>query len=149
MTDDDWNDEIELADPSPLPGDEIDDDDDCLHVAGLGAIPPDALKVLLSVLLPKRKAVEGKLQPRIWKVASVRLAALAHAIDLDGLGSLPITQIAEELGVTRAALSHVSINLRDGLSLPRRGGKSDEARKVYQQRARRVWQRRKSLDDGE
>ena len=136
----------DIIDPGPLPGQEPDDADHCLQVAELGQIPADALRVLLAILIPKRK-ISGKANPRVWRIATVRLACLAHAIDLDGIGALPLTQIAEELGVSRATLSHSAINLRDGLDLPRRGGKSDAARIVYQQRARRVWQRRKSLEN--
>jgi hypothetical protein len=135
----------DLIDPGPIPGEEIDDNDHCMSIEGLGQIPPDALRVLLAILIPKRK-ISGKTNPRAWRVATVRLACLAHAIDLDGIGALPLTQIAEELGVCRATLSYASINLRDGIDLPRRGGKSDAAREVYAQRARQVWQRRKALE---
>ena len=135
----------DLIDPGPLPGEEIDDNDACLQVDELGQIPADALRVLLAILIPRRK-VGAMVNSRAWRVAAVRLAVLAHAIDLDGIGSLPLSQIAEELGVCRATLSYAAINLRDGIDLPRRGGKSDAARIVYQERARQVWQRRKALE---
>ena len=135
----------DIVDPGPLPGEEIDGADHCMSVEGLGAIPADALRVLLAILIPRRKAC-ATINSRAWRVATVRLACLAHAIDLDGIGSLPLTQIADELGVCRATLSYASVNLRDGIDLPRRGGKSDAARIVYQERARQVWQRRKALE---
>jgi hypothetical protein len=135
----------DLIDPAPIPGEEVDGADACLQVAELGQIPADALRVLLAILIPRRKAC-ATINSRAWRVATVRLACLAYALDLDGIGSLPLTQIAEELGVCRATLSYASINLRDGIDLPRRGGKSDAAREVYAQRARRVWQRRKALE---
>jgi hypothetical protein len=136
----------DLIDPGPIPGEELDDDDRCMNIEGLGAIPPDALKILLAILIPKRKATD-KINARLWKTATVRLAIMAHTVDLDGIGGLTLTQLADELGVSRATLSHSAINLRDGIDLPRRGGKSDAAREVYSQRARRVWQRRKSLEN--
>jgi hypothetical protein len=135
----------DLIDPAPIPGEEVDGADHCMQVDELGQIPPDALRVLLATVIPRRK-VGAMVNSRVWRVATVRLACLAHAIDLDGVGSLPLAHLADELGVCRATLSYASVNLREGIALPRRGGKSDAARIVYQERARQVWQRRKALE---
>ena len=129
------------ADPSALHPMEylepLDDEAADLDVAGIGTIPPDALRIFCSFLLPKSGG------PSRWKTATVRLAVLCHSLRVDDVGGMSLTRIAEELGVSRSLPSLLTCELRDFAQLDCRGGKTGTARQVYAERAKRVWDRRK------
>ena len=110
-----------------------------LDVAGIGRIPVDAIRVFLTLLIPCRGS-----GPTRWKTATARLLALAHAVNFESVRSIPLTQLAEEIGLSRASLSLMNVRLRDAGGLDHRNGKSDAAREAYSKSASRVWQDRKA-----
>jgi hypothetical protein len=108
-----------------------------MDLSGIGRIPTDALKVFCAMLIPV-----GKPSPRLWRTATSRLVTLAHAIGVDGIADKSLAELAASLGVSRALLSFNEVRLRDVGHLSCRAGRSNEARDVYAERARRVWRGR-------
>jgi hypothetical protein len=109
-----------------------------LDLAGIAAIPPDALAIMLRFLLPDGRPTSTP----YWQQASRRLAALAHAIGVREIREHPLASLAPALGCSRALLSLLACELRDFADLDHRAGRSDEARKTYSTRARQVWNHR-------
>jgi hypothetical protein len=109
-----------------------------LALAGIAAIPPDALAIMLRFLLPDGRPTSTT----YWQQASRRLAALAHAIGVREIREHPLASLAPALGCSRALLSLLACELRDFADLDHRAGRSDEARKTYSTRARQVWNHR-------
>jgi hypothetical protein len=109
-----------------------------LDLAGIAAIPPDALAIMLRFLLPDGRPTSTT----YWQQASRRLAALAHAIGVREIREHPLASLAPALGCSRALLSLLACELRDFADLDHRAGRSDEARKTYSTRARQVWNHR-------
>ena len=104
-----------------------------LDARELRAIPPDALRTILRLIIPAENS-----QVR-WKVAVMRLATLAHLAGLDTVGNLSQTELARELGCTRGLVSHYAVRLADllGESQPR-GGRTHAVREAYRKRALKV-----------
>ena len=101
-----------------------------IDLAGLRSIPREALLILLRYIV-KPAAAKNR-----WRQAQIRLAILAHMVDLDGIGALSFAALAEELGCTRALLSMRSLELIDGLSIDKtRNGKKRESRETYRKTA--------------
>jgi len=125
----DWQHPVDLLEPEDA--DAVEE----MDVAGLGKIPKDALAVFCRLLLPAGQ----KPSRRFWRTATCRLAVLAHACGVDPVAGLSLAAIAEDLGACRATLSFSAVRLRDFGRLGHRAGRSDEAREVYAERARRVW----------
>jgi hypothetical protein len=106
------------------------DDDPKQDVLALKSIPPDALLVLLRFIISKTSSRKR------WRVAQLKLATLAHAAAMQGVGDKSLTELAKELGCTRSLLSLYSTRLADQLGLSQvRGGKCRESRETYRQNA--------------
>lgn len=109
----------------------IDTEGQAVDTLALRKIPPDALKILLRYLLPA-----GRKGPARWSGAVLKLAVLSNAADVDDLGGMTFTDIAKELGVSRALVSLYSLKLVDELGINKvRAGKSRESREVFRQSA--------------
>jgi hypothetical protein len=99
-------------------------------VLALKSIPPDALLVLLRFIISKTSSRKR------WRVASLKLATLAHAAGMQGVGDKSLTELATELGCTRSLLSLYSTRLADQLGLSQvRGGKTRSCREAYRKNA--------------
>jgi hypothetical protein len=121
-----WNDGDEGSDPLLNPA----EDGLTIDLAGLRSIPVDALLILL------RYIVQPDLPTNRWRQAQVRVAVLAHMVNLDGIGSLSFAALAAELGCSRALISLRSLELIDGLSIDKtRNGKKRSTRETYRKTA--------------
>lgn len=114
-----------------------------IDLKGIKDIPPDAILILL------RYIVQPGAAKHRWRQAQIRLALLAHMVDLDGIGALSYAALAEELGCTRALLSMRSLELIDGLKIEKtRNGKRRSTRETYSKTAteahRRAQERRQA-----
>ena len=109
-----------------------------LDLAGIAAIPPDALAIMLRFLLPDGRPTSTT----YWQQASRRLEALAHAIGVREIREHPLASLAPALGCSRALLSLLACELRDFAHLDNRAGRSATSRDVYSERAKQVWNRR-------
>jgi hypothetical protein len=99
-------------------------------VLALRSIPPDALLVLLRFIIGSRCTRKR------WRVAQLKLATLAHAAAMQGIGEKSLTELAAELGCTRSLLSLYSTRLADQLGLSQvRGGKCRSSRETYRKNA--------------
>jgi hypothetical protein len=106
-------------------------------VLALKSIPPDALLVLL------RFIISSTSKRKRWRVAQIKLCTLAHAAGMQGVGDRSLTQLAKELGCTRALLSLYATRLADQLGLSQvRGGKCRESRETYRKNALKSHQAR-------
>lgn len=115
--------------------------DEEIDIEGIGAIPLDAIRVILGCIVPSKPV-----NSRQWRTATARLSVLCHALDVADLGGDSLTGIAEQIGVSRALLSHRSVALRDYAGM--RHEVSDAARQTYARRCAEVWDKRKfSTDD--
>lgn len=103
-----------------------------IDFAAIKGVPRDALLILLRFLIPQKASSPRKK----WRGAQLRLAVLAHFLDLDGLGEKSFKELGEELGCTKALLSLYSLKMIDGLGIEKsRHGKSRQAREAYRQSA--------------
>jgi hypothetical protein len=109
-----------------------------LDLAGIAAIPPDALAIMLRFLLPDGRPTS----PTYWKQAARRLAALAHAVGVREIREHSLTSLATPLECSKALLSLLACELRDFGQLDNRAGRSATSREVYSERAKQVWNRR-------
>ena len=101
-----------------------------IDLAGLRSVPRDALLILLRYIIQPGAAKHR------WRQAQIRLAILAHMVNLDGIGALSYAALAEELGCTRALLSMRSLELIDGLKIEKtRNGKRRSTRETYRKTA--------------
>ena len=101
-----------------------------IDLAGLRSVPRDALIILL------RYIVQPGAAKHRWRQAQIRLAILAHMVNLDGIGALSYAGLAEELGCTRALVSMRSLELVDGLKIEKtRNGKRRSTRETYRKAA--------------
>lgn len=111
-----------------LQADGIADQEDVL---AMNQIPVDALQTLLRFIVGTDQSSKAK-----WRKATLRLAVLSHAINLDSVGELPLCKIAGHIGCTKSNLSLYSVRLCDELQQGQvRGGKSRKAREVYRELA--------------
>jgi hypothetical protein len=121
-----WDDADEDTDPQLDPADTAEQ----IDLAGLRSVPRDALLILL------RYIVQPGAAKHRWRQAQIRLAILAHMVNLDGIGALSYAGLAEELGCTRALLSMRSLELIDGLMIEKtRNGKRRSTRETYRRTA--------------
>lgn len=110
-----------------------------IDLADLRSIPRDALLILL------RYIVQPGAAKHRWRQAQIRLAILAHMVDLDGIGAQSFAALAEELGCTRALLSLRSLELIDGLKIQKtRNGKKRSTRETYSKTATEAHRRRQA-----
>jgi hypothetical protein len=106
------------------------EDDEQITLTRIEGIPRDCLTTILRFVIPASTGV------RKWRVAQLRLICLAHLVGIDGVADLSITQIADELGITKAALSHWNVRIADELlQAQSRAGKSKHARAEYSRAA--------------
>ena len=117
---------------------EEEQDGESLNLAGIAAIPADALLVLLQFLLPAGNPTSKS----YWQQANRRLASLAHAVGVREIREHPLASLAKPLGCSRALLSLLACEIRDFAKLDSRAGRSATAREVYSERAKRVWNAR-------
>jgi hypothetical protein len=109
---------------------DTDDERTDQDVLALKSIPPDGLLVLLRFIIGNTCTIKR------WRVSQLKLATLAHAAGMQGIGDQSLTQLAKELGCTRSLLSLYSTRLADQLGLSQvRGGKCRESRETYRQNA--------------
>ena len=113
-----------------------DEDADHQDILALKSIPPDALLVLLRFIIGNRS------KRKRWRVAQIKLCTLAHAAGMQGIGDKSLTELAKELGCTRALLSLYATRLADQLGLSQvRGGKCRESRETYRKNALKYHQK--------
>ncbi len=108
------------------------EDQECCNVdvLALRTIPPDALLVLLRFIIGTSSTRKR------WRIAQLKLATLAHAAGMQGVGDKSLTELAKELGCTRSLLSLYGTRLADQLGLAQvRGGKCRESRETYRRNA--------------
>jgi hypothetical protein len=74
--------------------------------------------------------------------ADTKLVCLAWMLGIREFGKIPLAHLAEQMGLTRAALSHCALIVRDKWNIFQRGQRSDTARKVYAERQRDIWEHR-------
>jgi hypothetical protein len=74
--------------------------------------------------------------------ADTKLISLAWMLGVREFGRVPLTQLAREMGLTRAALSHSALQVRDKWGLYSRGQRCDDAREAYSARQREIWKNR-------
>lgn len=123
---------IDWQDPSEqlMAAEEHEPDDGNIDARGLGKVPGDAILILLRFLIGSQP---GKQR---WRTAQLRLAVLARAAGLDGIGGLSLEALGAELDCTRANLSLYSVRLIDQLGIAQtRGGKRRATRDTYRQAA--------------
>jgi hypothetical protein len=109
-----------------------DDGGETIDFGAIRNVPRDALKVILRFIIPSTSSSEAKR----WRMAQLRVALLAHMLDLDGIGSKSFQQLGDELGCTRALLSLYSLRMIDGLQIDKcRNGKSRRSREVFRKSA--------------
>lgn len=116
-------------------------DEQPLKVEDIGAIPIAALAIFIRLLLPEGKPTKAS----YWRTSVRRLAALAHALQIEPIRQHSLTQLGEALGCSRALLSLLCVELRDFGKLDHRAGKSDPSREVYSARAKGLWSQRHRL----
>jgi hypothetical protein len=97
-------------------------------------ITPEQLQKVFDVLL------SGKLHA---KTVAIRTVALGHLVQHWSVHRMDLAALSKRLGVTRAAMSRVSRALRDQLGVRASFGRSEAAREVFRQTARRVHSERK------
>jgi hypothetical protein len=121
-----WHADDEDTDRNLAPADTAEQ----IDLAGLRSIPREALLILL------RYIVQPGAAKHRWRQAQIRLALLAHMVNLDGIGRLSYAALAGELGCTRALLSMRSLELIDGLKIEKtRNGKRRSTRETYRRTA--------------
>jgi hypothetical protein len=121
---------IEMEIQSGIDTEDTDDDPKGQDILALKSIPPDALIVILRFIISKTSSRKR------WRVAQLKLATLAHAAAMQGIGEKSLTELAAELGCTRSLLSLYSTRLADQLGLSQvRGGKCRQSRDTYRQNA--------------
>jgi hypothetical protein len=112
---------------------DTDDERTDQDVLALKSIPPDGLLVLLRFIIGNTCTIKR------WRVSQLKLATLAHAAGMQGIGDQSLTQLAKELGCTRSLLSLYSTRLADQLGLSQvRGGKTRSSREAYRQNAIKI-----------
>jgi hypothetical protein len=102
----------------------------------LGQIDPAAILLVLSLIVPQ------DLRANCWRIATIRLACLAHAL-LPELRRYSITKVADSLGISKSLFSHYTVQLRDACGLSSAGCTSAAGREVYAQRQRKIWQNKR------
>jgi hypothetical protein len=105
-------------------------DTENIDFSAIKKVPADALKILIRFLLPSAPAKNR------WRHAQIRLALVAHMIDIDGIGGKSFEKLAQELGCSRALLSLRSLEMIDGLEIEKcRNGKARASRETYREAA--------------
>jgi hypothetical protein len=74
--------------------------------------------------------------------ADTKLVSLAWLLGVREFGAIPLTKLAAELGLTRAALSHSALQVRDKWRIFQRGQRSESARDIYRDRQKAIWRKR-------
>ena len=121
-----------------LPAEEDEPDGiDADDLKELGRCNPEVLQILMRVVF---FADLGR-GPQL-KACFARLIAVAHALHIPGIGERSLTDIAEEIGVTKALLSHYATQVRDFAKLDHAAGKSLEGREAY--REAQLWRYKKT-----
>jgi hypothetical protein len=125
------HDPIDWGSPDQLAMQNEERNDEFIDADGIKAIPVSALKDLIRFILPA-----GKSESVRWRAGLMRLAVVSHLADVDQDGNKTLTEIADELKVSRAALSWHHVRILDQLGLGEsRSSKSRAARKTYSRTA--------------
>jgi len=102
----------------------IENEEGDVDAIAINGMPQDGLRTILRFIL-KSNAVGA----RRWRSAEMRLIALAHLCGVPGVGNISQSQIAKELNVTRALISHYFTSMADELDQAQaRGGRSSQTR---------------------
>jgi hypothetical protein len=117
------------------------EDEKPLKVEDIGSIPIAALAIFIRLLLPAGVPTSAS----YWQTSVRRLAALAHALQIEPVRKHSLTQLGEALGCSRALLSLLCVELRDFGNLDCRAGRSGQSREHYSQRAKGLWSQRHRL----
>jgi len=118
---------MEDAEEAALAGQEVDAD-------SLRDIPLDALSKLVRFILGTSSTAATS--RRTWNSVPARIAVLAHALQLEEVGTKSFQQLGDEIGVSRASLSLYSVRLMDTLGVTQlRSSKSRKSREVYRENA--------------
>lgn len=80
--------------------------------------------------------------------ADTKLISLAWLLGVREFGAIPLTKLAAELGLTRAALSHCAMTVRDKWGIFQRGQRTETARDIYAERQREIWRHRPRQKSG-
>ena len=121
-----------------LPAEEDEPDGiDADDLEELGRCNPEVLQILMRVVF---FADLGR-GPQL-KACFARLIAVAHALHIPGIGERSLTDLAEEIGMTKALLSHYATQVRDFAKLDHAAGKSLEGREAY--REAQLWRYKKT-----
>jgi hypothetical protein len=118
---------IDWSDPSQLAMQTEEQNEEFIDAGSIKNIPVSALKDLIRFVLP-----QGKSESVRWRSGLMRLAVVSHLACVDEDGGKTLSQIADELKVSRAALSWHHVRILDQLGLGEsRSSKSREARAKY------------------
>jgi hypothetical protein len=121
------HDPIDWGSPDQIAMQNEEPDDEFIDAGSIKNIPVSALKDLIRFVLP-----QGKSESVRWRAGLMRLAVVSHLAAVDQDGNKSLTQIADELKVSRAALSWHHVRILDQLGLGEsRSSKSREARAKY------------------
>ena len=118
--------------PAEPEAEDIDTDD----LEELGRCNPEILQILMRVVFFPDLGRGPQL-----KASFARMIAVAHALHIPGIGNKSLTALAEEIGVTKALLSHYATQVRDFAKLDHAAGKSVEGRESY--RVAQLWRYKK------
>lgn len=80
--------------------------------------------------------------------ADTKLVSLAWLLGVREFGAIPLTKLAAELGLSRAALSHCALSVRDRWGIFQRGQRTETARDIYAERQREIWRHRPRQKSG-
>lgn len=81
-------------------------------------------------------------------IADTKLVSLCWMLGVREFGKIPLAHLAAEMGLSRAALSHCALIVRDKWNIFNRGQRSDTARDVYAERQRGIWEHRPRQTSG-
>jgi hypothetical protein len=114
-------------------------DDEVVSLAGIQDIPREALAILLNWLVgePTRNSSTR------WRKTTLKIAAISHMLNVQGLRELSLEQLGKQLGTTRANLSLYTLAVCDSCGIDKSyTGKRRSARESYRLTARRSHEKR-------
>lgn len=114
-------------------------DDEVVSLAGIQDIPRDALAILLNWLVgePTRNSSTR------WRKTTLKIAAISHMLNVQGLRELSLEQLGNQLGTTRANLSLYTLAVCDSCGIDKSyTGKRRGARQAYRDAAIRSHEKR-------
>ncbi len=114
------------------------DDDEKVDLAGIKDIPREALAILLNWLVgePTRHTAKR------WRKCTLKVAAVSHMLNIQGLRELSLEQLGKQLGTTRANLSLYSLAVCDSAGIDKTfTGKARKSREVFSETTRAYHER--------